>query len=342
MLLSSILNLKKTSRLDVTSVENALLDLLVRVEDSDLSELGLEKGGMHLVTAEQQVRILGNLGKFTTETELGGSASNALRAMAILGSQVSYSSSIGRDAQGQSFSMRLEQLGILNRLAVDMNSPTGSCVVLVSPDGERTLNTCLGACQTYVKDYLPTEDISDSKLFFTTGYMWDTPNQIEAVESAIHFAKDRGVAVALDLADPFVVNRHGSRFLELLQEDKIDVLFANSQEAQMMANCTGSSAALLLGRWVKAAVVKDGSNGAFLCVQNQIHHAPGKKVNVVDTTGAGDMFAGGFMAGVCKNLEIPECLELAIGMASETISHMGVRVHLPNILPLLKMVGVST
>ena len=309
--------------LDVCSVENALIDLLVRAESSDLAELGMQKGVMQLVEASAQVRALGNLGKLTAEVELGGSAANAIRVMAQLGSKTSYSSCVAHDRYGQSFSARLEELGILNRLAV-VPGDTGTCLVVVTPDGERTLNTHLGACRSYQRGFLPEEDISRSKLFFTTGYVWDTPSQIEAIEHALVLAAEAKVKVALDLADPFVVARSGVRMRELLKHS-VALCFANADEAHGLVGCRGEKAALILAETVEVACVKDGANGAYVASHGKAIHIAPEKVNVVDTTGAGDLFAGGFMYGLCKGYRLETCGKIASLLAADTIMHMGVR-----------------
>lgn len=311
--------------LDVTSLENALVDLLVRAEDSDLHEIGMTKGIMQLVAAEDQVRALANLGKLTAEVELGGSAANALRGMALLGARCSYSSCVGNDDYGKSFSARLEQLGIRNMLARVDSHPTGTCLVVVTPDGERTLNTHLGACLRYETAHVPDEEIRRSKIFFTTGYVWDTTNQIAAVERALAVAVASDVKIAIDVADPFVVQRWGAKLRDLL-ETRAHVVFANALEAKMLVGTTGAEAARILGEKVELVVVKDGPGGAYVCARGEVTHIPTETVNVIDTTGAGDMFAGGFLYGLTQGLPIPTCGRLGTLLASDTITHMGVRL----------------
>lgn len=310
--------------IDVTSIENALVDLLVRAEESDLRELGMKKGHMQLVEGALQARILANLGKLTAEVELGGSAANALRAMALVGAEVSYSSCVARDMYGDSFSSRLEELSIRNRLAV-VEGSTGTCLVVVTPDGERTLNTHLGACRGYHKGFVPEQDIKNSKIFFTTGYVWDTPEQVEAIEHALELARKNNVKVALDVADPFVVARSQNRFRELFRST-VSLVFANAQEAEMLVGCTGEKAALTLGEQVELAVVKDGAQGAWVCHQGKSLHIPTRQVKVVDTTGAGDLFAGGFLLGLVRGKSLATCGKLGTLLASDTVTHMGVRL----------------
>lgn len=310
--------------IDVTSIENALVDMLVRAEESDLRELGMHKGRMQLVDGGDQARVLANLGKLTAEVELGGSAANALRAMALVGAEVSYSSCVARDQYGESFSARLEQLSIRNRLAV-VQGATGTCLVVVTPDGERTLNTHLGACRSYHRGFVPEQDIKNSKVFFTTGYVWDTPEQVDAIEHAISVAHQNDVRIALDVADPFVVSRSKERFMELFRSC-VSLVFANAQEAEMLVGCSGQKAALKLGENVELAVVKDGAQGAWVCHRGEALHIPTRRVQVVDTTGAGDLFAGGFLLGLVRGKPLQVCGQLGTLLASDTVTHMGVRL----------------
>ncbi|MEN9826854.1 MAG: hypothetical protein RI953_2599 [Pseudomonadota bacterium] len=321
----SFLNAEQSARpIDVTSIENALVDMLVRAEETDLSQLGMHKGRMQLVEGADQARVLANLGKLTAEVELGGSAANALRAMALVGAEVSYSSCVARDQYGDSFSARLEQLSIRNRLAV-VQGTTGTCLVVVTPDGERTLNTHLGACRSYHRGFVPEHDIKSSKIFFTTGYVWDTPEQVDAIEHALNVAKQNNVKIALDVADPFVVSRSKERFQQLFKSH-VSLVFANAQEAEMLVGCTGQKAALTLGEQVELAVVKDGAQGAWICHRGEALHIPTRQVNVVDTTGAGDLFAGGFLLGLVRGRSLKTCGELGTLLASDTVTHMGVRL----------------
>jgi sugar/nucleoside kinase (ribokinase family) len=312
--------------LDVVFVENALVDLLVRASDKDLLNFGMQKGVMQLVDKEGQQQVLEKMDHVQPEIELGGSASNAARGMAILGAKTSYSSCIQKDKFGLMFQARLKELNILDRLSFcPQKTPTGTCLVVVTPDNERTLNTHLGACRSYAKADLPFEDILTSKMFFTTGYMLDTQNQIDALHAAMDFALINNVKVAFDVADPFVIQRHGPQaILELLS--KTHLVFANAHEAQMLVGCQGELAAKELGLVTQIAVVKDGANGAFLAHDGKVIHVPTKKVNVTDTTGAGDMYAAGFLFGLCRGLDLETCGKIATILASDTVTHLGVRL----------------
>lgn len=311
--------------LDVVSIENALIDLLIRANDSDVKTFGMAKGVMQLVDEETQKNVLKNLGNTRPEVELGGSASNALRGMAILGSKTSYSSSVGNDAYGKAFASRMQELGIVNRLSVIDNIHTGTCLVVVTPDGERTLNTYLGACRSYVPSFIPFDDIAKSKIFFSTGYMLDTQGQIEALHSAIDYSLKCNVKVAFDVADPFVIKRHDQKTVFSLLE-KTHLVFLNAEEARILLNKEPERAAIELSKTIELSVVKDGEKGAYIAYNGNVIFIPAKKVEVADTTGAGDMFAGGFMFGLCNGLTFEQSGQIATLLASDTVSYMGVRL----------------
>lgn len=312
-------------KIDVVCIENALIDMLIHATDEQLNKLGMTKGVMQLVDRQTQYQILEKLNDLKPEIELGGSASNALRGMAILGGKTSYSSAVGDDEYGHAFGKRLEDLGIVNRLAVIKGVQTGVSLVAITPDKERTLNTFLGACRSYTKNDVPFEDIKQAKIFFSTGYMLDTQEQIDALHVALDFALLNDVKVAFDVADPFVILRHGKNtIMNLLQ--KTHLVFANSHEAQMLVGCQGEKAALEISQFVQYAIVKDAGNGAYIAHDEKVTYIPAQKVTVADTTGAGDMFAGGFMYGLCRGFPLSVCGTIATILASDTIQHVGVRL----------------
>jgi sugar/nucleoside kinase (ribokinase family) len=311
--------------LDVVAIENALIDLLIRANDSDLKSFGMTKGIMQLVDEETQKNVLKKLGNAKPEVELGGSASNAIRGMAVLGAKTSYSSSVGDDAYGKAFASRMAELGIINRLSIIDGVHTGTCLVVVTPDSERTLNTYLGACRSYEPSFIPYDDIAKSKIFFSTGYMLDTQGQIDALHSAMDYALLHNAKVAFDVADPFIIKRHGQKTIFSLLE-KTHLVFLNSEEAKILLGKEPEDAALELSKTIEISVVKDGEKGAYIAHDEKVIFIPAKKVEVADTTGAGDMFAGGFMFGLCNGLTLEQSGQIATLLASDTVSYMGVRL----------------
>ena len=314
---------------ELVGIENAILDLLVRVEDRHLDEMGLDKGIMKLVTAEEQEAILDHVLKrdgevLQPEIEAGGSCANVLRAASLLGVAASYSSAVAGDDTGRLFERGLDASRVRNRLA-RIDGVTGTSVVLVTPDGERTMNTHLGVCRQYRPEHVPADDIRRSRIFFTTGYIWDTPNQIDAIEHAIEVARGAGVRLAIDLADPFAVGRSRDHLLRH-RERGFDILFANAEEARMMTGRGPEAAAAELSETIDVVAVKDGVRGAWVRRGDEVHHVPAHRVDVVDTTGAGDCFAAGFLYGLLRELPIRTCCEVGIAMAADTITHLGVKL----------------
>ena len=315
-----------TSRpLDIAGIENALLDFLVLVEDDVIDRLGLHKGTMKLVDTEEQRSILESVGELEPEVAAGGSCANAMRVASRLGSRTSYSSAVGHDDHGRTFADGLDSHGVKDCLA-RVDEATGTSVVLVSPDGERTMNTHLGAGREYRPQHVPREEIEAAKMFFTTGYVWDTPNQIEAIELALEIARGAGAKIALDLADPFVVQRSRD-VLEKHIDLGLSVVFANTEEAKGLTGVVSpEGAARELARRVEISVVTDGANGAFIGSGEDVISVAAHRVDVVDTTGAGDCFAAGFLHGLASGLTLRQCGEIATLLAADTITHLGVQI----------------
>lgn len=312
--------------LDLTGIENALLDLHVDIETDDvLDRMGLVKGTMKLVDTDEQRKILEHVGNLDPWRQPGGSCANVLRTVSMLGGKACYSSAVGQDAEGDAFIAGLEKAGVLDRCARLDEGATGTSVILVSADGERTMNTHLGACRDYAPDHVPHHEIAESRIFFTTAYIWDTPNQIEAIEEAIHTARHAGCRLAIDLADPFAVDRSRDRILEHVERG-LDVVFANAEEAKIMTGLDVEDATRKLAETVRIAVVTDGARGAFICSGDDEVHVAAHEVEVVDTTGAGDCFAAGFLFGLIRDLDAETCGRIATCLAADTITHMGVKL----------------
>lgn len=324
---------------DITGVENAILDFLVQAQDSDLEALGLDKGTMMLVDTDEQATILEHIGNLEPEIEAGGSCANVLRVAARFGCRGCYSSATGPDLNGALFGQELEKAGVENRV-VHVDGITGTSVILVTPCGERTMNTHLGVCRSYRPEHLPLDDIRRSKIFFTTGYMWDTPNQVDAIEMALETARDAGCKLAVDLADPFAVNR-SREILHRHLEEGLDVLFSNSDEARILTHLGAADATREMAKTVDVAVVTDGANGAFIGHGDELIHIEAHNVTVVDTTGAGDCFAAGFLTGLVRGESLEMCGELATLLAADTIGHLGVKLSYDIDARVAKLLGVG-
>ncbi len=323
---SSLFSGKLRARpLDLSGIENALLDLLVQADDSVVEELGLVKGTMRLVETDEQQRILDRVGSLDPEIEAGGSCANVLRAVARLGATASYSSAVADDPAGDAFIDGLRRNQVTDRCARLNSGATGTSVILVTPDGERTMNTHLGVCRQYAPEHVPHDDIAHSRMFFTTAYIWDTPNQIAAIEAALETARGAGCRLAMDLADPFAVGRSEDQIRRQVARG-FDVIFANAEEARILTKKGVRGAAHEIASTVRIAVVTDGASGAWIVSQDQEIHVPAQRVQVVDTTGAGDLFAAGFLFGLLRELPLLTCGEIATALAADTITQMGVKL----------------
>jgi sugar/nucleoside kinase (ribokinase family) len=199
---------------------------------------------------------------------------------------------------------------------------TGTSVILITPDKERTMNTHLGACREYGKEDLPREMVENSSIFYFTGYMWDTESQKEAAKEAMRVARAEAVKVAFDVADPFAVQRYREDFLSLIG-GAVDILFANAHEARILTGCGTEDCARSLGAMCPLVVIKNGEAGSFISHEGRIETVASLKTAVRDTTGAGDNFAAGFLYGLVKGYPVEVCGRVASFVASKTIEKVG-------------------
>jgi sugar/nucleoside kinase (ribokinase family) len=311
--------------IDVVSVCNALVDILIKANEADLSKLNLTKGIMHLVDYDRQKKLLDHFGSVPRTVELGGSSMNAIRTLAALGKKAVFAGMVSKDEFGEKIESRLEQLGIDSHLVFGNEDATGSCVILITPDGERTMNTHLGSSRLYDHAAVPMQHIKDARVFHFSGYQWDTDGQKNAIMNAVKTASDHGTMVSFDLADPFVVNRHRDEFLPIIAEFA-DIVFTNKEESRMLYQSTPEKAAEEIAKTGAVAVVKLGSEGALIQKGNRQHRIAPVKTSVVDTTAAGDMFAAGFLYGYLGDLDLDTCGKMAATLASDVISRVGATV----------------
>lgn len=310
---------------DVLAVGNALMDISVTVEEEDIRRLDLHKGIMHLVESDRQAGILSHVDGRARTTELGGCAMNVVRILASLGTKTAFVGMVGRDEFGQRILERMRQLGIKPLLA-QTDLPTGSCVVLVTADGERTMNTHLGASRLYNESHMPHEEIAKARFLHLEGYQWDTDGQKKAIEGAVGTARRRDTRISLDVADPFAVTRSGDDFRRLIGEG-IDVVFANEEEARLLYDCSPDETARKIAEQGAIAVVKLGADGALIQTRKEKHRIAAAPVaEVVDTNGAGDTFASGFLYGLAAGRPLPDCGKMAATLAADVITRIGVTV----------------
>ena len=314
-------------------IGNPLIDIIVKAKDIDLNNLGLDKGVMHLVDEKRQKEILSYFRELTPIYHPGGSAPNTLLACSALGIRSLITGKIGNDNFGDTYINQTKKFGVIPAL-VQGQGPTGSSIIIVTPDGERTMNTHLGMCQDFSKDDIDIEKLSKSKFLYFTGYMWDTESQKTAIKTAINFSKENNIKIIFDVADPFVVKRNKEEFLKIIEED-IDILFANKSELAILFNTEDYNiSAMTLGKIVKIAAIKLGEKGSIIVEKNTQTLVPPREVSAKDSTGAGDMYAAGFISSLCRGLEPIEAGRIGGFIAEEIIQQTGAQFNLNKIKEL--------
>lgn len=321
---------------DVIGIGNAIVDVLSQAEDKFLEAEGLAKGGMALIDAAQAEALYAKLG--AGKEVSGGSVANTCAGIASLGGKSAYIGKVAHDKLGNTFAHDIKATGVdfCAPQATKAEPPTARCIILVTPDAQRTMNTYLGACVELGPEDIDERAIAAAGVTYLEGYLWDPPKAKEAMLKAAKVAQAAGRKVALSLSDSFCVQRHRDSFNQLIDEH-VDLLFANADEAQALTETTNISeaAAALKGR-VELAVITQGEEGALVVSDDgQTQVAAVSIEKLVDTTGAGDLFAAGFLYGYCQGKTPRECAELGSIAAAEVIGHYGARpeVQLESLIP---------
>jgi sugar/nucleoside kinase (ribokinase family) len=313
------------ARYDVIGIGNAIVDIIGRCDDAMLADVGVVKGSMRLVDAGEIKKIYTAMGP-AIETS-GGSAANTIAGVASFGGHAAFLGTIADDEFGRIFSHDIRSIGVEFRASpISNGTPTSRSLILVTPDGERTMNTYLGISTNIEETQLDLELIRASSILYLEGYLFDQPQAMSAFWSAHKTAKSAQRQTALTLSDGFCVDRHRDDFLNLIRSG-IDILFANEAEIKSLYQTDSFEfAAEKASSDAKLAVLTRSAKGSEI-------HFEGKKIEiatfpvseVVDTTGAGDLYAAGFLFGYANKLPLETCGRLASLAASEIISHIGAR-----------------
>jgi len=312
----------------VVGIGNAMVDVLTREEDGFLSEAGIEKGIMQLIDMERAVELYGKVGP--AEEISGGSAANTIAGIAHLGGRTAYVGKVKDDQLGAIFAHDLRGQGADYSTVMapkDAEAETGRCIVIVTPDGERSMNTYLG-----VTEFLEPSDIdpglmAQAEWIYLEGYRFDGPDSHAAFAKAINACKPHGGKVSLTLSDPFCVERHRDAFRLMIRED-VDLLFANRAEVMSMYQTDDFAAArAAAAAEIEIAVCTDSENGVYVLSGGEEIHVPAVPTKIVDATGAGDLFAGAFLWGVSEGHPLEVCARMGNVAASEVISHIGARAQ---------------
>jgi len=313
--------------IDVVGIGNAIVDVLTQVEEEFLEVYNLKKGSMTLIDEKIAKELYLKI-KINEEIS-GGSAANTIAGLASLGKKTAFIGKVSNDSLGNSFDYGLSCIGVKCSAIKEDNGPsTARCIILVTPDAQRTMCTFLGvAGELNLNDIRINKDIiANSKILYLEGYLWDKPHAKVAIREAIKIAKENKAKVAFSLSDSFCVQRHKEEFLELIKND-LDIIFANENEIislfekkdfdSTIYDCINHDAIWALTRSEK---------GSTIIFKNEIHQIGIEKVeNLIDTTGAGDLYAAGFLNGYLENKDLKTCGIMGSIAAAEIISHFGAR-----------------
>lgn len=313
----------------VYGIGNALVDMEIEVSPEFLSKAGVEKGVMTLVDQERQDQLLAQVDGTRHKRSCGGSAANTIIGARQLGARTFYSCKVASDEPGDFYFNDLVENGVSTNLHGERQAGvTGKCMVFVTPDADRTMNSYLGITETFSENEIQWDDLKDSEYLYVEGYLVTSETGRAAAVKARQFAKDNGVKVALTFSDPGVVGFFKDGFKEMIG-DGIDLLFCNEAEALSYTGADNVTAALkILSEVSKQVVITQGPQGALLWDGEKEIDILTREVEAVDTNGAGDLFAGSFLFALTKGHTFAESGKLACACSSELVTHFGPR--LPN------------
>ncbi len=315
--------------LAVVGIGNAIVDVIASADDAFLERHAMTKGAMMLVDQTRAEAIYADMGAGIISS--GGSAGNTIAGIASLGGRTGYIGKVRNDVLGDAFRHDITAVGATFRTPVTTEGPaTARCLILVTPDAQRTMNTYLGACVTLSPKDIDRELIRSAQVTYLEGYLYDEKLAQEAFVAASEIAHAAGRKVSLSLSDAFCVNRHRAAFLNLVQHH-VDVLFANESEIDALFETDRIDIAIENLRAITTlAAITRGENGSLLVTHDEVIEIPAAPIDrVVDTTGAGDLYAAGFLYGLTNGASTRECGELGSLAAAEVISHVGARPQTP-------------
>ena len=306
----------------ILGIGNALVDILVKLNnDETLCKLNLPKGSMQLIDQSTMLRICDAISTYTQHTATGGSASNTSVALARLGCQVGFIGKVGHDTLGAFYSDDLTNNGVTPHL-LKSNLPSGRCNVLISTDSERTMATYLGAAVTLNADDLNIDIFRQYDILHIEGYL---VQNYDLISRAGQLAKEAGLIVSIDLASYNIVAENID-FLQDFVDKYVDIVFANEEEATAFTQLPAEQAVHAIAQQASLAVVKVGAKGSYIKQGDTLLHIPAQKVNPIDTTGAGDVYAAGFLYGYANNMPLSRCAEIGTLCAGHVIEEIGAKI----------------
>lgn len=309
---------------DVVSIGNAIVDLIAKTDDAFIDAEGMRKGTMQLIDAERSKALYGRMGHAVEVS--GGSGANTMVGVASFGGKAAFIGKVGNDKLGEIYSHEIKVAGVDYFGGTPSALPTAVSMILVTPDAQRTMNTYLGACTDLGPEDVDPKVIADGDVLYIEGYQWNTPRSKEAIRKAAAVAKEAGKKRSLSLSDLFVLDSHFEDLTALIR-DEIDILFGNEAEVlRLTGKPDFDSAARELTSSKMMSVVTRGASGAVVIDGGSVAAVPASPIpQLVDTTGAGDLFAAGFLYGYTHGRTLVNCALLGALAAGEVISHIGAR-----------------
>jgi len=313
-------------KINVYGVGNALVDLQVQVSDEILARTGFEKGIMTLVDDDQQRQVLDQISELPRNQCSGGSAANTIVGIADLGGRVAYCGKVSQDSMGDFFLAEMRGLGVSVDVAAAGEGPTGTCVVLITPDAQRTMLTNLGVSSMLTPEDIDEQQLRQADYVYIEGYLLTGETTRAAAYRAMELAAEHGVRVALTASDPFLVNLIRDEIWQLI-EGPVDMFFCNEEEAMGLTESANAADSIrAIHQHVGNVAVTLGANGSIIMHQGEVIPVGGVQVEAVDTTGAGDMYAGGLLYGVTNGMDWKQAGRLASHCAARVVAQLGARL----------------
>jgi sugar/nucleoside kinase (ribokinase family) len=315
-----------SAKYDVLGIGNAIFDILVQTDEGFLASHGMTKGGMSLIDESRAAAIYRDMGPATEMS--GGSAANTIVGLANLGARAAYVGKVKDDQIGKLYAHDIRAAGVAFETRPAIDGPaTGCSYILVTPDGERTMNTYLGAAQELMPSNIDADQVAASAIVYLEGYLWDPKSAKDAFVKAADIAHEARRQVALTLSDSFCVDRYRGEFLDLMRNGTVDLVFANEAELHSLYQTSDFDAALKQFRAdVNLAIVTRSEKGCVVASKDDVTAVPAFPIEkMVDTTGAGDLFAAGFLFGLVRGAGYDNAGRLGALAAAEVIQHIGAR-----------------
>lgn len=324
-----------SAKYDVLTIGNAIVDIIARAEDDFLVENDINKAAMNLIDAERAVKLYDVMGPAIEAS--GGSAANTAAGVASLGGSAAYFGKVSDDHLGGVFAHDIKAVGVdFNTKPLNCHPPTARSMIFVTPDGERSMNTYLGACVELGPDDIDSDIVADSKIIYFEGYLWDPPLAKDAIRLAAEIAHKNGRQVAMTLSDSFCVDRYRDEFLNLMRSRTVDIVFANEAELKSLYQTSSFEAGIQAIREDCAlGIITRGELGSVVVTHEKTHVVEAIPVKeLVDTTGAGDLYAAGFLYGLTHGMSDTDCARLGGLAATQVIEQIGPR-------PLVRLADVA-